>query len=386
MVFSMLLIEFVIASADQEACVTEASDGGVGAALLQAGSTKLATIQNTKSDKAPSASKAQKQELGPSVAVGKASSVLPAHLHALGLQLLKTEEFLDAFVTNSIVVTKPYAGVNVTLRMVDRNQYSIIEDDTYGIDSLVASTSGPKGMMNMLDIGGNYGRVSIAAFKRHQSKMRIIVAEPLASTFFLLKWNLWLNNVTELTPEQFQASPHLPGVVALNNGIADVNGKVTDLCYRPPVTNWVRVCNCSHVASDPATQCHHIIGLTATSLVQMFGNVPLSMVKLDCEGCEIHVLPELSALTKTSGLRIERFAGELHGVPNELEQFACDFQQGQWFQHVCGSEAAAQKLGKKGFFAANLAERCVQGSSRPSCSRRTLKEIRTLGLPPSEWA
>jgi len=383
MVFSMPLIEFVIASADQEACVTEASDGGVGSALLQAGSTKLASIQSAT---APSASRAEKQESGPSAAVGRASSVLPAHLHALGLQLLKTEEFLNAFVANSIVVTKPYAGVDVTLRMVDRNEYSIIEDDTYGIDSLVASTSGPEGMMNMLDIGGNYGRVSIAAFKRHQSQMRIIVAEPLASTFFLLKWNLWLNNVTELTLEELQASPHRPGVVALNNGISDVEGKVTDLCYRPPVTNWVKVCNCSHVASDPTTQCHHIIGRTATSLVQMFGNAPMTLVKMACEGCEVHVLPELSALTKTSGLRIERFAGELHGVPNELEQFACDFQQGQWFQHVCGSEAAAQKLGKPGFFAAHLSERCVQGSSRPSCSRRTLNEIRTLGLPPSEWA
>jgi len=224
-----------------------------------------------------------------------------------------------------------------------------------------ANASGPTGMMNMLDIGGNHGRVSIGAFRNYPEKMRIIVVEPVTSTYFLLRWNLWLNKVPELTLAEFQASPTRPGVVALNNAIADVDGKVTDLCYTPPATLTARVCNCSQGwTKSPHEECQHMIGRTIGSILQMFNHEAVAFLKMDCEGCEVDMIPELTKLLAApSGLRIDRFAGELHSVPNELEDFACQFEEGKWFVHICSAAKSGKEI---------VNERCRKGSDRASCS------------------
>jgi len=367
----MAVIDLGIASLGYEACAAEVSDCGIGSSLLQAARHHQAppSLNQQETDE----TQMQQQ---PTPTVGKARSMLPPHLYALGLQLLQTEEVLDAFVATSVVADWPYGGVNMTLRML--NGCRVREDDTYGIDSLGQKgvNSNPADMMNMIDIGGNYGRVSIAAFKNYPTKMRIVVVEPLPSTFLLLKWNLWQNSVPELTLEELQASPTRPGVVALNNGIADVEGKTMDLCYDPPNTMSTRICNCTNGwAYQKTTQCHHMVSLTALSLLQSFGNAPINFLKLDCEGCEFDVIPALMTLTQTSGLRIDRFAGELHTMPNELEDFACKYEGGKWFVHICAEP--------KSYELRTLLDRCARGPGRASCSLKSLSEMKHL--PPTEW-
>merc|ERR1719265_109174 len=97
----------------------------------------------------------------------------------------------------------------------------------------------------MLDLGGNLGRVTIAAFKKHPQNMRIVAVEPVAPTYFLLRWNLWLNGVPELTMSDFQKSPTKAGVLALNYGIETVDGHVTGLCWNPPFSMRAQSCDCS---------------------------------------------------------------------------------------------------------------------------------------------
>lgn len=376
MLWSMVVIEMVAGSVGHASCVADSDNCGTGSSLLQVGSMRQPPSLLSQQHK----SQTQMQTKS-APTVGTARSLLPPNLFDLGLRLLQSEQVLDSFVAASVITSQPYAGETMILRMLAGNE--VIERDAYGIDSLspdIMAPNGPNQMMHMLDIGGNYGRVSIAAFKHHQNKMRIIVVEPVASTYFLLRWNLWLNSIPELTLEEFESTPGRAGVVALNNGIADVDGKVTDLCYTPPNTMAARICNCSNGYSKTLKeQCHHIIGLSTASLLQKFGDAPIDLLKMDCEGCELDVIPDLIKLTTTSRLRIERFAGELHAVPNELEDFVCKFQQGQWFVHICSQ----QSKGKPGFLDVHLLDRCTKGSWRPSCSRRSLSEMKQL--PPTEW-
>merc|ERR1719324_2126844 len=106
----------------------------------------------------------------------------------------------------------------MTIRMVNRDGVDL--EDAYGLDSLGQLVGNTSSMMNMLDIGGNYGRVTIAAWKKSPEKIRIITVEPIPSTYFILRWNLWLNGIPELTLEEFQSQSGRPGVVALNNGLS----------------------------------------------------------------------------------------------------------------------------------------------------------------------
>jgi len=288
---------------------------------------------------------------------GTAKSTLPPELYQKGLIIMGNEQLLDVVVANTATAKIPYGGVDMSCRMV--NGDGVDADDVYGVDSLDQILD-KNGMMNMLDIGGNYGRVSMAAFKRNPQKMRVIVVEPAPSTYFLLKWNLFLNNVPDLTWEQFSTGI-TPGVYALQNGIGAVEGETKGLCYKPPFTMMSRMCDCAQVPAD-GSQCSNMVGRTIETLFNMFGPEPLSFVKMDCEGCEVNAMPAIAKLAGETGRRIGRFGGELHAKGNEFEDMACKFQNGRWLVHVC-----FQAKSKK-YDLVNVTERCQKGPSRVSCS------------------
>mmetsp|Transcript_124178 Transcript_124178/g.218645 ORF Transcript_124178/g.218645 Transcript_124178/m.218645 type:complete len:361 (-) Transcript_124178:75-1157(-) len=289
---------------------------------------------------------------------GTAKSTLPPELYQKGLIIMGNEQLLDVVVANTATAKIPYGGVDMSCRMV--NGDGVDADDVYGVDSLDQILD-KNGMMNMLDIGGNYGRVSMAAFKRNPQKMRVIVVEPAPSTYFLLKWNLFLNNVPDLTWEQFSTGI-TPGVYALQNGIGAVEGETKGLCYKPPFTMMSRMCDCAQAPTD-GSQCSPMIGRTIESLFNMFGpEQPLSFVKMDCEGCEINAMPAIAKLANTTGRKIGRFGGELHAKGNDLEDMACKFEDGKWLVHVCW------KPNTKKYDLENLKDRCLKGPSRESCS------------------
>jgi FkbM family methyltransferase len=310
--------------------------------------------------------------------VGSANSVMPPHLHILGLQLIGTEEVLDTVVVRTSEHAGKYgygeyAGETFKVRIVTGDGVAFLVDE-YGLSSLGGQGTDANGMMNMLDIGGNYGRISIAAFKKYPRSARIVVIEPIPSTYLLLKWNLWLNGIPELTLEELRSNPSKPGVVALHGAVADADGKTIDMCYTPPETMGARLCNCSHgFTHSPQEQCVHVVTRSVESLLASFGTNDIAFLKVDCEGCEVDVLPALMNLTASSKFKIARFGGELHALPNHMEDFACMANGGEHFVHVCFVQGLLQTL--------NLPERCTQGAGRPSCSRVQSIE----GIPPSEW-
>mmetsp|Transcript_32670 Transcript_32670/g.53773 ORF Transcript_32670/g.53773 Transcript_32670/m.53773 type:complete len:249 (+) Transcript_32670:2-748(+) len=226
--------------------------------------------------------------------------------------------------------------------------------------------------MNMLDIGGNLGRVSITAFKQRPQKMRILVVEPVPTTYFLLRWNLWLNRIPELTLSEFQKNPRRAGVLAIHSGIASMDGQTVGMCYTPPWTLGTRICNCT--LEEPSIpqkwhkQCLPMVGHTMHHFLKLFGDANIDFLKLDCEGCEHEAVPQLVKHLKNSEQQIMRFAGELHEQRNDIEDFACQFEGGRWFEHVCFIEAQP-----KGWFkTVPLSGRCKQGPLRENCVRAEL--------------
>jgi len=236
------------------------------------------------------------------------------------------------------------------------------------LDSLGQMQPTTSGMMTMLDIGGNYGVVSIAAFKKYSDKMRTIIIEPVPSTYFLLRWNMELNGIPQLTEEQFRSSPQQAGVLALNNGISTLDQDVIGLCYTPPFTMEARLCNCQEQAGSQTQQtgvpqCASVTSRSLGAVVEMFGQQAITFLKMDCEGCETNVVPALrNTGTSEYLLAVGRFAGELHGSVNEFEDFACQFEEGKWFVHVCHESASQQ------WTTLDLKDRCKMPVSRASCA------------------
>jgi FkbM family methyltransferase len=359
------------ASHEQSRTSCEAGSSGSGGSLLQAGSNHLPPL--TLAGKTSSVFSDEKPQSP------KARDVLPKNLYDLGLQLMHSEDVLDAVVANTVEKNLFYAGANITLRVVvgdgsvATNAKNAV-DDYYGLDTLeqrIHDNGGlfekvvSSGVMNMLDVGGNYGLVTLAAFKLYKEKMRIIVAEPVPSTFLLLRWNLWLNGIPELTLDEFKASPTKVGVVPLNNGVSSEDMQTLGLCYTPPFTMNAKICDCSKQVQvnrpqDRVQQCESMVGRNLDSLLEMFGDAPISLLKMDCEGCETAMIPSFSKLQSTSPRQIVRFAGEFHASSNDIEDVACQFEGGQYFVHICFLEGKYEsKL---------VGERCQKGAARPDCS------------------
>jgi len=371
-VLSVATIGLAAASSQSESCATDAPDQVVRSSLLQAQSESVgrrgysieASAKSEKSTLGLLSSSHHVTHQAHSKAKyehqGTARATLPPHLFDIGMQYLQKEEVLDAVVANTVEQQQVYAGVNMKIRMVIGD--AVDSTDKYGLSSLgetyaaTPQAQSDGGMMSMLDIGGNYGRVSIAAFKLYPQNLRIIAVEPVPSTYFLLRWNLWLNDVPEIELQEFYHNRAKVGVLPLNHGIQNVDEKVTGFCYMPPRTMQARICDCTE--DGLGEFCNAIVSKSLNTLVSMLGVQALTFLKVDCEGCEVDVIPSLMSL-QTTGLHVHRLAGELHAMPNEIEDYACKAEGGAWFVSIC-QQGDVQTLETK--------DRCARGPARESCS------------------
>merc|ERR1719487_1738742 len=164
----------------------------------------------------------------------------------------------------------------------------------YGLDNLEELRDRPpqSHKINMIDLGGNYGAVSIAAFKKYPSQLCAVSVEPIPSTYFFMRWNMWLNGVPALEESDLQAGTK-PGLLALNRGVVTNQREIIEVCYTPPYTMIGQVCSCQDPHQWPGKQCHQVKGITTTNLLEMFGADPITIMKMDCEGCELSGLPVL---------------------------------------------------------------------------------------------
>jgi len=311
---------------------------------------------------------------------GLARTVLPVHLFDLGMVVLKNEDTLDAVIANTNFHNVTYAKQPLYMRTVNGEgwyngtccHFGTLEEDVYGLGSLGTLEPNEHGMLSMIDAGGNVGVATIAAFKWEPQKMRIVAVEPVPSTYFLLVYNLWLNGVPNLSMEQFLSSPTQPGVLALNKGISQTDNSVLGLCYAPPFSMNAKICECSAQSGElqaqqpGVAQCANVVSTTFPTLLNYFGNgnTQLSFLKMDCEGCESNLLPDLTTISQNPAFKLGRLAGELHAVDNTLEDLACKFATGSRVEHICNMGETAATAN---FVNSNLTDRCLLGATRKNC-------------------
>mmetsp|Transcript_72439 Transcript_72439/g.128702 ORF Transcript_72439/g.128702 Transcript_72439/m.128702 type:complete len:429 (-) Transcript_72439:120-1406(-) len=273
---------------------------------------------------------------------------LPEALVQLGIKLFGSKEKLDKVVKNSQEVEVDYIRMPMKLRIKsgDNAMTRLPEEgasDEYGIDSLLQEGATFHGMINVVDMGANYGVVPIALYKRYPGMVRAVVAEPIHSTYFFLRWNMYLNGVDDLTGEELAATgkDRRPGVLAVHRAVAEAN-KEMHVCWSPDNSMNAAMCDCDQKPFEGL--CLPCKSISTEEMFAYFGKEGIDFLKMDCEGCERHSLPALLKMDGSQKL-VKRLVGELHNVPEELEDIACKFNHQTWMTKVCGPpRGAGQQL------------------------------------------
>ena len=145
-----------------------------------------------------------------------------------------------------------------------------------------------------VDVGSNLGVVSILAALQYPD-IRILSIEASPPTWFYQQLNLLCNIPSHQT------------VKSICVGLGKTDG-TTKMMYRPSSTtstrNWNP--NSEYNPSEDIEFDIHISSLD-TVLAETSNQYPITMMKLDCEGCEYEFLPSLSGQTK-----IKDMVGEIH--------------------------------------------------------------------------
>lgn len=150
--------------------------------------------------------------------LGKAVDVLPRDLYEIGLQTFGgAKEMLDKVVKESVEIHVNYAGVPLRLRILAKDNAAqrlggqTEDGKAYGLDTLLSGRGlvreNRENMVNMIDLGGNYGAVTIAVYNKYPGLLRTVVVEPVATTYFFLRWNMFLNKVPSVTQKELSRIP-----------------------------------------------------------------------------------------------------------------------------------------------------------------------------------
>jgi len=256
-----------------------------------------------------------------------------------------SSEALEKVVADSVEVNITYAGIPVLLRMLGKDDAAKRmgggneDGQEYGLQDVI-NDSDPTAKINMIDMGGNYGAVSIAVFKKFRGKVRAVVLEPVPHTYFFLRWNLWQNGVPDLDKDTFVRNVGETAVIALHRGVTEASGDVLSMCASDDASMNARsttdakaqgatdACDCS------VMQCNQTPGISTLELLdEYFPNQEITLLKMDCEGCEYHALPALSKMKNSS--RVRRLVGELHLPEERLIDVACKYDNGVYMTKVC---------------------------------------------------
>jgi len=273
---------------------------------------------------------------------------LPSELRELGLKLFGTEENLKKVVSNSTLVKATVFDIELKLRIKKGdNAVERLPDegktDEYGVNKIMDEGPSVHGMINVVDMGANYGIVPIALFHKYPKHVRAVIAELVPTTYFFLRWNLHLNEVPLLTEEELQmkGKDRTPGVLAVNKGVSEKDEADMHVCWSPDNSMNAMICDCKKKPFP--SECLTVKTISTPSMLKFFGKDGIDFLKMDCEGCELHSLPALAKMDDAPKL-IRRLVGELHEVPPEIEDIACKFNHKTWMTKVCRNRGAGQQL------------------------------------------
>ena len=192
----------------------------------------------------------------------------------------------------------------------------------------------------VLDVGANLGYYSLVVAKLYP-QMRVLAVEPTPPTFFFLVVNLHLNRVRLMTRSTFRAAK-ARGVLPLHAAMgskATANG--TSITMHYPIgggdSQLAMATSDSSLAPRGGFRTQRVPLVDMDDFLVTSGVRRVRVLKIDCEGCEWSLVPNLRAwLTPplwTDGMkmrfwtwpswwrpmlpRVERIVGELHTGPLE---------------------------------------------------------------------
>mmetsp|Transcript_42600 Transcript_42600/g.75443 ORF Transcript_42600/g.75443 Transcript_42600/m.75443 type:complete len:450 (-) Transcript_42600:89-1438(-) len=275
-------------------------------------------------------------------------TMLPKELQNMGEQFFGSKENTETLLANTLVANITYGGTVITIAyrkgddVYSRFCAQCPQGEEYGLDKILEQVTAfdqafeqrrqnSNGrMINMIDIGGHIGVVSLAVYKKYPGMVRSVVVEPVRLSYFYLMVNLWLNNVPSI-PNDENGMPK-PGITAIQKAVDSVKDQQTTMCVPGLATNtmsafalsWsnsnAKPCNCC--ANGCPDAC---VGVLSANMDMVFGFFPgedITLLKVDCEGCEAQVLASLE--NPEFGQRVKKLAVEMHNQNNVVALKACE--------------------------------------------------------------
>jgi FkbM family methyltransferase len=250
-----------------------------------------------------------------------AMASLPSSLQKLGKKLLgdDADDIISKAKTTEIIIGKLTFNIRSAADDAGANGFQEFVTDPYGIKRLKGISSG-----TVIDIGGNLGVFTIGAALTNPN-LQILACEPMPVTYFFLKWNLLVNHIPEVNESEFHSG--MPGVLALRRAVTK-DGRNVQAEYDP---NWSQQgmtsasTSKSHLPAivpnpgEPNATHQQLLVVPGLSVPEFFQSVSYThnsdpdivFLKIDCEGCEHEVVPDLLATVFLSNVRMG--AAEVHG-------------------------------------------------------------------------
>lgn len=266
-------------------------------------------------------------QLSSSLADAVTLDELPKHLQLIGMQLFKDRDTFDAILklvhppihlsvlgTNMLIATlSPDEGSR------NRTQREFGELKQPG--GSIITLSGNATMSIMIDIGANFGVISIY-FALKYPGLKIIAVEAAPPTYFLLCYNMHLNKIAHLHMGDVthriggitSSSTHARqrgGILALNRVVASsTDAKEIEFTY---YVSDSQLSGLSDAAASKDIRKSMVKPLNIVSLFERIDVIshPIAYFKIDCEGCEFDVLPGISTYF-TDRTKLQRVGGEFH--------------------------------------------------------------------------
>mmetsp|Transcript_3404 Transcript_3404/g.6683 ORF Transcript_3404/g.6683 Transcript_3404/m.6683 type:complete len:353 (+) Transcript_3404:97-1155(+) len=277
-------------------------------------------------------------------------TMLPGSLQNLGISLFGSEAKVVEFLNNTKVVPVTYSEVDMRLAMTKDDDAAVRfggdgeNGEEYGLDSLLSVENDVEaafekrrdegtGMINMIDMGGNLGVITIAVFKRYPGIVRCVAVEPVPTTYFYMELNFWLNNVPKLITGTKSPQAGVMGIQKAISPDANFNlqfclpGNSCSMNAHIVTDDWP----CNTPATGGTDTVSTVTSITIDSIFEVFGNEDITFVKMDCEACEHDALPAMEKY-KT---RVRRLGGEMHMMPPETFQYVCAYNQGRYLTGMC---------------------------------------------------